>query len=368
MRNKVTTIKKALLSLAFVAAAAGLVWNAGTVNAIPYVPGDQSNASPIPAFNVFTGVPNQGSESDFLRARVPTSDNDVSTQYVDPLNTSCAVGQKIQMRVYVHNGAGVNGNVNGTGPSVAHGTKVKVSVPGTEATSFVPSATISADNAATVTDNVTINCSGQAVKLDYLEGSAQQYSLATGLTPVNDSIVTTGAPISSHGVAGDVWGCFDQRVYVILTVEVKALPPPVSSGECKVADLAIINKEKREVRVTVTGEVNNATIVGYKIDWGDGTSSDKQTDTHQYSENKAYTITTQVQIRLADGTVVWKTAEKCKVQIAFEAGQPPKVVPVTPAAPPVLPNTGAGAVIATFVGVSSLSSGLYYLARRKFSL
>ena len=142
MKTTTPTVKKALLSLA-VLLAGGIAITTAVAQAIPYDGANTVN-SPVPAFNVFTGVPSVGTESDFLRARVPTAPSgDTATAYVDPLNATCVPGQRIQMRVYVHNGASVAGNQNGAGPSVAHGTKVKVSVPGNQATSFAPSATIS---------------------------------------------------------------------------------------------------------------------------------------------------------------------------------------------------------------------------------
>ena len=132
--NKLNIFQKATLGLSGLVAA--LFLTAGVVSAIPYN-GDQTVASPVPAFNVFTGVPAPtGNESDFLRARVPVNATDSTTQYVDPLSTTCKDGEEIQLRVYVHNGASAAANNNGSGPSVAHGTKVKVTIPGTRSRNF----------------------------------------------------------------------------------------------------------------------------------------------------------------------------------------------------------------------------------------
>lgn len=227
--NKLNIFKK--ITIGITAIVAGVLISGGvTVQAaIPYT-GDDTVSSPTPAFNVFTGVPAPwGDESDFLRARVPVNgqDSDATTQYVDPLAASCANGQKIQMRVYVHNGASVTGNQNGTGPSVAHDTKVRVDLKNATAQSvFAPNATISSSNAGVVNDGLTINCNGKTVKLNYLKGSASSFSLGTGVVPLDDAIVTTGVPIRSQSVPGDVWGCWNDRVYVVLSVQVEELPPP----------------------------------------------------------------------------------------------------------------------------------------------
>lgn len=225
--NYTTTLKRT--ALGFTTMVAAFSMSTTTVSAIAYN-GDNTVSSPTPAFNVFTGVPSVGNEADFLRARVPTAPTgDTSTAYVDPLNASCVNGQRIQMRVYVHNGANANANNNGSGPSVARGTKVKVNVPSTQATSFTSNATISSTNAGTVNDNVAINCNGKTVKLKYIPGSASQFSIGSGVVPLSDAITTTGVPIRSQSVAGDVWGCWNDRVYVILSVQVEEVttPPPV---------------------------------------------------------------------------------------------------------------------------------------------
>ncbi len=293
--RKLTTIKKTLTTLAILLTGA-ITLTTAVASAIPY-DGPNTPNSPVPAFNVYTGVPSVGTESDFLRARVPTAPSgDTATPYVDPLNATCVAGQRIQMRVYVHNGASVAGNQNGSGPSVAHGTKVKVTVPGNEATSFSPNATISSTNAAAVTDAVSIRCSNTSnVKLSYVPGSASQYSIGSGVVALGDEIVSSGSPIRSRTVPGDVWGCWDDRVYVILTVQVeqKTTPPP-----------PVTPPSVTPPTPTPPAPTPPAT--------------------------------------------------------------PPKVpdVPV----PPSLPNTGAGAVIATFFGVSSLGSGAYYIVRRKLGL
>src|SRR5665647_83916 len=272
--NTLNIFKKTTLGITGLVTA--LFLTAGVVSAIPYS-GAQTPASPVPAFNVFTGVPAPwGNESDFLRARVPTSSADSTTQYTDPLNSTCKSGEQIQLRVYVHNGAGVDGNNNGSGPSIAHGTKVKVTIPGDEAATFNPSASISATNATTVNDGVVVNCNGHKVKLQYISGSASHYSIGSGVVPLSDSIVTSGVPIRSRTVDGDVWGCWDERVYVLLSVQVEEVPvpPPASTLQCTVNDNDFtFDQNSRKVNFKVTANVTNATVTGYRIDWGDNTTA-----------------------------------------------------------------------------------------------
>lgn len=212
-------------------------------SALPYT-GSTTEASPIPAFNVFTATSGNplpapaasDSESNFLEARVPIN-GDGATDSTTPfsessLSTACTSGEVIQFRVYVHNGADAADNDNGSGPSIAHNTQVQVTIPGSESTTFEPEATISASNAASVSDTYTIDCtSSQAVQLQYITGSAEQYSVATNaVTALPDTIVTTGSLIQSNTVPGDVWACWAERVLVELSVKVviPTTPPPVT--------------------------------------------------------------------------------------------------------------------------------------------
>lgn len=338
----------ALTAAAVVVLGVALVTLSGSAKAIPWSQG--TTGLDHPGFNVFTGVPDVGNESDFMRGRVSGSSN----PFTDPVNDSCADNTQYSVRIYVHNGANQTLNNNGTGPGVAHNTKVKVGVPSTTASNIT--GTISASNAASVNDTLTINCNGKTMQLSYVTGSAIQQHMDGTTDPLSDSIVTTGAPIGTKSPNGDMWGCFEQRVLVFLKVQVKEVPP-TSSGECKVADLQTF--DNRKVKVTVQGQVTNAQIVGYEIDFGDGTKSNQQTAEHTYAADGTYNIVTRVQVKFADGHTEWKTAEACKKQVTFSPNQPPVV-------PPVLPDTGAGDVVGIFAGVSILGAVLHrlYLARR----
>lgn len=364
MKNILKRFTKLFSGLAVSMLATGMILAPMKVAAlsIPYT-GDNTPPAPYPAFNVFTGTPYSGDESDFLRGKLSTDSSD-SKNVVD---AACQDGTKFTLRVYVHNGASQYENGTGNGPSVAHGVKVKVGNVTGKTSPFSPNATISASNAATVSDDMRINCTnGSQFAMNYVSGTAKQYSIAGGSQALSDTIVTTGAPIGTVKPDGNVWGCWDQRVYVTLEVVVKKVAPPVviSTGECKVTDLTILDKEKRSVKVSVTGSTNNATIVGYEIDFGDSTKSSKQNDTHTYAKDGTYNIVTKVQVKFADGHTEWKTAAACTKQVTFKNGT--TVVPPTPpVTPPVvttstsLPDTGAGSVAAVFAAFSVAGTMAY---------
>lgn len=286
---------------------------------VPYT-GETTPPLPSPQFNGYSGTPSVGDESNFFTGKVSTA-----TGYTNVVNDACTTGTKFNLRVYVHNGASQYENGNGNGPSVAKNTKVKVSIPGNEAASFQPNATISASNAPTVSDNMTINCNGRVVKLSYIAGSASQYTIPGGTQPLSDSIVTTGAPIGTVSPNGDVWGCWDQRVWVVLQVEVKEVPPAPSVAAC-VAPTVAIDNNARKVTVTANGSATNAQIVGYEIDWGDGTKTNDRMASHVYADYGKYTIKTRVQAKYADGTVKWLDGSVCNKEVEFKKPAAPKPI------------------------------------------
>jgi hypothetical protein len=362
--KSISILKKTAVGL-IAAALVSLVALGNTSYARPYDPNDPGYNHPV--FNTYTGTPYNGDEPDFFRGKVAGD----TGNSVDPLNTACQDGKEFTLRVYVHNNANTIYNDNGNGPGVAHNTKVVVNLPSAQNSSFKMNSTISASTAGSVSDGMTINCTdGSQYQLSYVPGSAQQWTKPSGTQALSDSIVTTGAKIGTFSPNGDVWGCWDQRVFVTLNVKItKKVVPPESSGICKVLSLQVINKEEREINVNVDGEVSNAQIIGYKIDFGDGTVVAQQSANHKYASDGTYNIKGYVNVKLADGSTQWKTASSCESQITFKHGVPPKTPPQTPPSTVVssLPNTGPGNVIAAFFGVTSISSALYYAVSRRLA-
>lgn len=221
-----TTLTKQVSTALMAVAAVGLLTLAPVASAIPYTPEHTGTSSP--AFNVFTGVPQEGDESDFLRGKEEGN----TAASVNHVQSACNNGQRFTLRVYVHNSA--NQTLNESGVGIARGTKVKVDLPDPAAQSanFPINGTISATNASTVNDDMAITCAnGKKVKMSYVPGTAKQFTGYSGTKALSDTIVTTGAPVGTEKPDGNVLGCFAQRVYVTLTVkvvEVPTTPPPVT--------------------------------------------------------------------------------------------------------------------------------------------
>lgn len=329
------------------------------VSAIPYDPNGPGLDKP--GFNVYTGTPSVGDESDFLRGK-----EDGTTGYINDVNSNCNNGQTYTLRVYVHNGA--NAIYNASGQGIARDTKVRVNMPGaTPASGFQFTSAISASNASTVTDGMNLNCAnGKKVKLSYIAGTASQYTVPGGNQKLSDAIVTTGAPIGTKSPDGNVEGCWDQRVWVTLQVKVEEQPQEVNSlGVCKL--LTVETSAGRKVTANITEEVQNATITGYKINWGDGSTSDKKSDSHQYASDGKYTITAEVRVKYADGREEWKSADTCKMDVTFKGDTPPTVTPPTSTTPKptALPSTGPAGVAAAVTLVSAASTAAYYFVQRR---
>lgn len=365
--KKFTQITKLFSAAAISLLASGIIMLAplkASALTIPYQ-GDTTPNAPSPMFNVYTGVPSEGNEQDFLRGKV-TGDPAPSTNAV---NTACEDGTRFTLRVYVHNGASDNHNDGGNGPSVAHGTTVKVgNVTNVTGSNFAPNATISSTNPVnSISDGMTITCSnGAQVTMNYVKGTAQQFTAPGGTQPLSDSIVTTGAPIGTVKPDGNVWGCWDQRVYVTLIVEVKKVPqPPISKGECKVLNITPLGG--RKIKADLTGVTENAQIIGYEINWGDNTTSANATGEHTYAQDGTYTIVGRVNVKYADGRTEWKTATDCAKQVTFKPDTPVvPVTPVTPTTPTTLVATGPGDIAAIFAAISIAGGVAYrvYLSRR----
>lgn len=339
-----------------------------SASAIAYTP--DSTGLSQPGFNVFTGVPGYGDESSFVTGRVSGS----SAAFADPVNDPCTAGTQYSVRVYVHNGANQTLNNNGSGPGVAHNTKVKVAVPATTAGNI--RGTISASNAASVSDTLTINCAnGKTMTMSYVAGSAIQQKMNGATAPLSDSIVTTGAPIGTQSPNGEMWGCFDQRVLVYLKVEVKEAPPtPTVTATCDLFRVTASSDRK----VTVSQfkyTANNANYKNAVISWGDGSNSTVTNansvigTTHQFKAEGTYKIIATVTFTSANGDLV-RTSVNCAQQVTFKDNQPPEIV--TPSTPTgsegvgELANTGAGSVAGIIVAavVAGVVAFRVYLGRR----
>ena len=185
--------------------------------------------SPAPhvTFNSITNNPNYGDERTFFDVKNATNTN--SGGFVD--NIQVQDGQELLLRVYVHNNAADNLNTvpNGNGGfvGIAENAKVRIHLPTATDSALRANAYISASNATPAEVNDTVDFKGSSkFGLQYVPGSANIYTNAVpGGMKLNDSIVTTGAPIGYDQLNGKVPGCFQYTS--IVTIKVKVVKPGI---------------------------------------------------------------------------------------------------------------------------------------------
>lgn len=316
-----------------------------------------------PIFNHFTNVSGIGDEHDFLRIQKDDGSR---------VNTVDACDGEVNMWLYVHNSqSDLYNGTNYDGVGVAHDTRVRVNIPSNESQNHTLTGYVSANNAATVSDTANITCNGESTTLDFVAGSlTHNTNLPQGYTVTGDITSQAGVLITMNGQpGGTVPGCWDYRISLNFKVKViKKETPPPSTGVCKVVAIDVLGN--RKVRASVTGQVDNAQIVGYEINWGDGKNSNKQTDEHQYAGDGTYRIVTKVQIKFADGSTEWVTSSGCTKDVTFKGEEPPIVVTppptvVTASKVTTLPDTGAGDVLGLFMATTAAGAAAHRVFRTR---
>lgn len=323
-----------------------------------------------PVFNNICGVPNGiGDEPDFVRVRKSTNGNNIDNinnpKYTNVVTDDCKAGNKYDVWTYVHNNAVSAYNDNGAGSAVAHNTMLALSAAlNATNTNFNFMSSVSASNATGVQDNATLNCGSHQVKLTLVPSTVHMYSQQFNWQNLADGTVNSTTKIGSPTQgSGDLWGCWEYRIVVVYQVTVSE--PPViqkpSTASCKAVDVTI--SDGRKLKVNVTGQVDNAQIIGYEIDFDDGTKVNQQTAEHTYAKDGTYNVVSKVQAKFADGHTEWLTAVDCTKKVVIKSPEPPvttvKPVPPVPTVPEKLPDTGVGNIVGIFTGVSMVGAVMH---------
>jgi hypothetical protein len=310
-----------------------------------------------PQFNIYGNVSGIGEEKNFLRIGAKGS---TPTAFTDSREVCSG---EADLFVYVHNGApeGYNdAKYNGSG--IAKDTRVKVQLPASYNKNHTLSSTISASNAASVSDTTKLTCGSHEVSVKYVANSAYAWTEQGGSMKLNESVVSSGALIGTDKLDGKVPGCWEYRVWIKLTVKVeKKVVPEVkpSTGICK--DLVLVKSEGRRVQASVVGEVSNATVTGYRIDFGDGTVVNERSASHTYANDQRYTVVGSVKIKYADGTEKWVSSSDCEESVKYVTPEQPEkpekpVVEKPKTVLPELPKTGAAGLLLSAGGMGALGA------------
>ncbi len=340
--------------------------------------------SSTPVFNNICGAPEGvNNESDFVRIRPDLDGNDEDNSTNNPaytvggINAACNTGDKFDIWNYLHNDASQDDNDNGAGSAVAHNVQTHMTAPlGTTSSSFNFGDTVTASNAASVTDSASLSCGGTQVKLSIVPGSVHIYSIPyNGWENLSDSSVNSAVSLGSPSLgSGDMWGCWNYRMVIVYQVQVtRPTPPPQVTATCNL--FTVLANTDRTVTVnqfTYTGV--NASFKNAVINWGDS-NTDTLTNansvigqTHQYANNGTYMVSILVDFAVPGQNDVTSggTGTSCAEQVTFNGGTPPVITPPTsttttsstppPAAPTALVNTGPGSVAGLFAGTAAIGT------------
>lgn len=360
------------------------------------------NNQPIqnPVFNTYTNVPaGVGNEADFVKLRKSNGDGTVpATQnnFIDPVNAACTVGEKFDIRTYVHNGANTEYNNNGNGSAVAHNVNVAMKAPlGTTSNKFTFSSTISANNAASKTDTGVLNCQNN-VRLKLVPQTVKVYSKFTGWNTAADSAVNGNLKIGSRANgSGDVWGCWEDRVIVVYTVVVEKAPVVTPEVRCDAIVVDKIGKLRYRYGIRYTA-TNGATLKSVKYNFGDNNSQTVTTAPftaeHTYGTAGEYRVTTDLTFALPGQADKVITDAKCATTIKTDVEKPCPTNPQYPEGSPecepcptnpeypkgskeceevpvtVIPQTGLGNILGGLIGSSAAGYGGYALYQKRRAL
>jgi hypothetical protein len=360
-------------SVAALTIVTGVAFGIGKVQAaqIPWT-GENLPSIHTPVFNTYTDIPaGIGNEADFVKLRKCNGDPTVpayQNNFIDPVDATCTVGEKFDVRTYIHNGADDDYNDNGNGSAVAHGVNVAMRAPlGTTSNKFDFTSTVSAANAASVVDTGRLNC-GANVRLKLVPHTVKVKSIQYDWQSAPDSAVNGNLAIGSRVPgSGDQWGCWNDRVVVVYVVEV--IPAPVTPPVYTCDALAATSLGDRRFSYTVRYTAKNgATFKNVSYDFGDKTAvvtTDKTTVEHTYAKDGQYTTKATVTFMVA-GKEVTATSDNCATNV--DAKTPPNNCPIPgktnlPVNSPecVIPNTGAGEIIGLFAATTVAGAAAHHV-------
>jgi hypothetical protein len=348
--------------------------------------------SATPVFNNICGAPEGiNNESDFVRVRQDANGNDEDNTNnpaytVGKLSSTCQSGTNYDVWNYLHNDATSDDNDNGTGSAVAHNVQTHLTAAlNTSSTSFNFGDTVTASNAASVSDSATIDCGSNEVKLSLVPGSVHIYSIPyAAWENMSDSSINGATTLGSPTMgSGDMWGCWNYRMVIVYQVTVtKIQTPPAVAATCTLLSVQA-NSDRKVTISNLTDQTTGATLKDVVINWGDN-SSDTYTSldsaisqSHTYSANNSYVVYATMDFTVpgqSDITSGGANSENCAKEVTFNSTTPPTVTPpttttpvtTTSTTPTQLVNTGPGSVIGIFAAVSAFSAIAYrwFLGRK----
>ena len=346
-----------------------------------------STDCPGPAYVVFNSftdainpdAPSGGDERAFFEAK-DASSSDVMSGFGD--NLSVSDGQRILMRVYIHNDA--NPSILGVQGAKAHNTKVLVNLPSSAASTSIATAFISADNANPVTISDTLTLGGSAPFTMTLDPNSP-INLTSRIGGEGDFVTRTFGSVTSSNAntislnLGDWDGGFKNHgsvtfvaiVHMGLTVQPTAA---TTTFACTDLNMNTVDRTHTTFTATSNPSVSGAKVTSYNFTVKDSSGNLVDTSTvntasstavYNFDQSTPGTYTVSTVVNSDKGT---SSPTVCTKQVTVSAE------PVTLAASTsttsdsgksALPNTGGGGVVAVFTGASALGGLGHYLINRR---
>jgi PKD domain len=281
--NAIKRVSIAFMAIVLTVVATAVITNnrATAATRYPFVSGQVTTTSTTPVLNAFYNVPGINDEAEFVEVRTSTGDpkhpagGAGSTPYQKSLASAvCTNGAMFDVRSYVHNGASALYNNDGSGTAIAHGAKIAMTAPiNTTGNRFTFGSTLSASNAESVSDSAVIDCGSKRVKLELVANTVYSRRNLDAWTSRPSSAVNGVMPIGSRVQdSGDLWACWDERVYVVYTVKVVEVPYVAPIFTCDMLTVTPVNGTNRKYKFSTRTTVNeNASVKGYRYNYGDGT-------------------------------------------------------------------------------------------------
>jgi LPXTG-motif cell wall-anchored protein len=325
-------------------------------------------------FNSFTDAPNPdapagGDERAFFEAA--NSSSSTQNSYTD--NLSVQDGQRIQMRVYIHNDA--NPNLMGVDGATAHNVSVIVQLP-TSGSSNTATAYISSTNSRPLQISDTVSFSSSVPVSVSLDRNSPISITKRTNNGAGDFVTATatGVELTDENNfkvnLGDWPGGFNRHGILTFMAIVHTNTVQPAAFVCSSLERSTIDNNRSTFTTRSNGTAAGATVSSYTFTVKDSSgrvvdnstvNTSAQNAAYNFNQSGAGTYIVSSVVNSDKGSV---NCTSQQVTVASPTATLSASTTTPPAAAASLPNTGASDVLGVFSGASLLGGAGHYLVRR----
>lgn len=305
-------------------------------------------------------------EAYFFRAKNANSPNPGFTNGTVQLSDDA-----VQVQALVNNDSGSG--------MTARNTVLTITLPTSYAVTQMATATVSADNAGSVTDNVSFRDS-QPFSLVFDQNAPVYIAKRANANSDYVNTATSSYHVSGNTMTvnlGDWAGGPNQQGLVTVRLLVTRQSVQPAAFVCTGLSRSGIDNKRSTFTATANGTAAGANISGYTFTVKDSagrvvdtftTSTSAQSGAYNFNQSASGVYTVTAVAKSDKGTTAVSSACTQSVTVpavlaTTTAAAAPKST--APAATKTLPNTGAGDVLGIFSGVSALGGATHYIYRRR---